>query len=304
MTLLRKRIRNERGQAIVLVVISLVVMLGMAAAVLDVGSWYRADRKLQTTMDAAALAAAQALPSDTGAAGGLAGEYADKNGGALDSVTFSTTAVANDTVTVTGSQPTPGFFSRIFGIDSVTVNATATARVGALSTARGVAPIGVDALHPELQCDPSPCSNNPTVLDLDKVGPGAFRLINVDGSHGGTPPHTLADWIVNGSQIDMERDQYYGDPGAKFNSSHFKDALDAVIGRELLFPVYDDIQGSGANAEYHIVGWVGFVITGYNIHGSQTNQIEGYFTEVIWDGDMGTTPPPDDFGARTISLIK
>jgi hypothetical protein len=290
MTPLKQKIRNEGGQAIAFMMIGLLVMLGMAAAVLDVGSWYRADRQLQTTVDAAALAAAHELPSDTAAAGAV-------------STSFSATVVANDTVTVTASAPAPGFFSKVFGIDSVTVKATATARVGALSTARGMAPIGVDALHPELQCDPAPCSNDPTVLDLDKVGPGAFRLINVDGSHGGTPPHTLADWIVNGAPIEMERDQYYSDPGAKFNSSHFKDALDAVIGRELLFPVYDDIQGSGANAEYHIIGWVGFVITGYTIHGSHTNHIEGYFTEVIWDGDIGTTPPPDDFGARTISLI-
>jgi Putative Flp pilus-assembly TadE/G-like len=278
-------------------------MLGMAGAVLAVGSWYRADRKLQTTVDAAALAAAQALPTDTAQASALANEYAAKNGGGSPTVSFSATVEPNDTVTVEASEPAPGFFSKLFGIDSVTVGATATARVGALSTARGVAPIGVDAQHPELQCDPAPCSTNATVLDLDKVGPGAFRLINVDGSHGGTPPHTLADWIVNGSPIDMERDRYYSDPGNKLNSSHVKGALDAVIGRELLFPVFDSIQGSGANAEYHIIGWVGFVLTGYDIKGSKNNRLEGHFTEVIWDGDFGSTPSPDDFGARTVSLI-
>ena len=36
--------RTERGQATVLTLVFLVVLLGMAALVLDIGSWYRADR--------------------------------------------------------------------------------------------------------------------------------------------------------------------------------------------------------------------------------------------------------------------
>ena len=64
--------RNERGQAMVLTVVFLVVLLGMAAMVLDVGSWYRADRDTQSTADAAALAGAQALPEDPATAKTLA----------------------------------------------------------------------------------------------------------------------------------------------------------------------------------------------------------------------------------------
>ena len=56
------RIRSTQGQATVLTVVFLVVLLGMAALVLDVGSWYRAKRAAQSTADAAALAGAQALP--------------------------------------------------------------------------------------------------------------------------------------------------------------------------------------------------------------------------------------------------
>jgi len=56
------RIRNDNGQATVITVVFLVVLLGMAALVLDIGSWYRADRSTQSTADAAALAGAQKLP--------------------------------------------------------------------------------------------------------------------------------------------------------------------------------------------------------------------------------------------------
>ena len=56
--------RRDDGQVAVLSVVFLTVLLGMSALVLDVGTWFRADRAAQATADAAALAAAQALPDD------------------------------------------------------------------------------------------------------------------------------------------------------------------------------------------------------------------------------------------------
>ena len=47
--------RSERGQSTVLTLVFLTVLLGMAALVLDVGSWYRTKRAEQSTADAAAL---------------------------------------------------------------------------------------------------------------------------------------------------------------------------------------------------------------------------------------------------------
>jgi putative Flp pilus-assembly TadE/G-like protein len=297
-------LRRDRGQAAVLTVMFMVVLLGMAAAVLDVGHWYRDDRRLQATMDAAALAGGQALPDDPGQANALAGSYAGKNGGGLDKVEITMTKIANDTIKVTGSRPSEGFFSRLFGIDSVTVNATAKARTGILASARWAAPIAVDRKHPLLQCNPAPCSQAATELALEKVGPGAFRLINIDQSHGGTGPQILADWIQRGYEGYMPLNWYFSDSGAKFNSSQVKGALDAVIGKELLFPVYDDTRGGGANFEYEVVGWVGFVITSYEIQGSKKNKLYGHFTRVIWEGIYSESETSPDFGARAVSLVE
>jgi hypothetical protein len=296
--------RRERGQTAVLTVLFMVVLLGMAAAVLDVGSWYREDRELQATMDAAALAGAQALPDDPGEAGALAGQYSSKNGGGLDTTEVTRTTIENDTIKVTGSRPAPGFFSKLFGIDSVTVNATAKARAGVLSNARWAAPIAVDEQHPYLQARRW---NEPTVLELDTLGPGAYRLINIDGSHGGTNPGTLGDWIRDGFEGYMPLDWYYSDPGAKYNTNpNFKSALEEVIatGQELLFPVYRSVREQGAGFEYEIVGWVGFVVTDFTIKGSKNNEIEGHFTQVIWDGIYSEEASPEDFGARAVSLIE
>jgi hypothetical protein len=289
---------------VVLLLTFLVVLLGIAAAAIDVGSWYRADRALQSSVDAAALAAAQALPDDPGGATALAAEYGDKNGGGLDTVTVTTAVVGNDTVVVTGERSAPGFFSQVLGIDSVEVHARAAARAGTLEEARWAAPFGVDEQHPMLQCEPTPCFDQQTQLDLDKVGPGAFRIINIDGSRGGTGPPILADWIVRGYEGYMPLGWYYSDPGAKFNSSHVKNSLDARLGSEMLFPVYRNTQGGGANFEYEIVGWAGYVITSYEIQGSKHNKLNGYFKSVVWEGIGSQSSGAPSFGARAVSLVE
>jgi uncharacterized membrane protein len=63
-----RRFRDQEGQAFVLTYVCLAVLLGMSALVLDVGAWYQAQRQLQASVDAAALAGAQAMPDDPGAA--------------------------------------------------------------------------------------------------------------------------------------------------------------------------------------------------------------------------------------------
>ena len=80
------RLRSDSGQALVVMVVFMLCLLGGVALTLDVGSWYREHRQAQTTADAAALAAAQFLPN-TVTAKSTAQTYADKNGGSLVTVT-------------------------------------------------------------------------------------------------------------------------------------------------------------------------------------------------------------------------
>jgi hypothetical protein len=298
-------VRDSRGQAAVMTVLFLTVLLGATAMSLDVGSWYHAKRQLQAKADAAALAGAQALPLSTSDAQSLAIQYAADNGGALNTsgITFSSQYSANDTITVRMTEPAPGFFSKLFGINTVTVGAHAAARSDKFDEARYAAPIGVNLAHPLLSGSGCPCFNQPTELTLGKVGPGGFDLLNLDGSRGGINPHTLADWMDNGLDAWMPLGGYYSDPGAKFNSSGMQAALDHNIGKELLFPVYDTITGNGANLTYHVVGWVGFVITSYDARGN-SGTLDGSFTRVIWQGLQGAQGGNStDFGNRSVQLV-
>ena len=302
------RHKNEHGQATVLTLVFLAVLLGMAALVLDIGSWYRADRHTQSAADAAALAGAQSLPYDTANATDLASQYVAKNGGGDATVSVSTSFNPNDTITVHLKRPATGVFTRIFGLSSINVGSKATARVDAPSQARWVAPIVVNKLHPDLRGTPScPCfgSSNETTLPLGKTGaPGAFDLLILDQSSGGTSPGILYDWIVKGYDGYLPIGGYFSDPGAKFDSSQVQSALQARIGSVLLFPVYDTLTAQGANATYHVIGWVGFHLLSYDARGS-SGSITGYFTEVIWNGLQSTSGSgqPPNFGARSVQLI-
>jgi len=303
--------RNERGQAFVLTVISLVVLLGMAALVLDVGAWFHQKRHLQATADAAALAGAQYLPNNPGGASAEALANAGKNGGGVAGadITITSSRAANDTISVKAKKTNAGVFSRVLGVVNVNIGASAKARVGAPASALHVAPMVVNCGHNLIKnCNNSskqPQFNVNTTLDFDPMGaPGAFGMLNLDGSNGTVGSSKESQWILNGFDKYLGLGLYKSDPGAKFSSNRIISALNARIGTVLLFPVFDTLNGTGQNAQYNIIGWIGFHLTSFTVHGNAAT-LNGYFTEYIAQGIQATSGQgsPLAFGVRTVQLI-
>jgi Flp pilus assembly protein TadG len=299
--------REERGQSVVLIVLFLTVILGMAAAVLDVGSWFREHRDAQATADASALAGAQGLIQSPGQGQLDALAWADKNGGGVtpSQVTFT----GSDTINVQVHRSAPGFFAKAFGIDSVQINTKASARIFSPGETKYLAPIVVSKFHPMLNDCGGPCfgASYPTTLPLDKTGaPGAFNLINLNDDVTGTVGASdLADWIDYGYDGYLNLRQYYSDPGAKWNNGQIQGSLDRRIGTELLFPVFDTLNSGGSNAEYRVIAWVGFHLTDKTVASGSSGSISGYFTRIIWQGlpasSSGGTPL--DLGVRSVMLV-
>lgn len=300
------RLRGERGQAIVVTVIVLVALLGMAALVLDVGSWFQTQRRDQATADAAALAGAQALSSDPAGAASLALQYADANGGGLapSGIAITSELAPNDTISVTVARPAPSFFAKIFGIGSVGTSAGATARAELPAEAQYVAPMVVSKKHPLLSGPGCPCFKVQTSLPFDKLGaPGAFGMLDLSNGNGTLGSSTEAQWIAVGFDKFLPLGNYDSDPGAKFSSGNVQAALQDRVGTDLLFPVFSVLSGTGSNAQYTVVGWVGFHLTGYSTQGNSAT-LDGYFTRYITQGIQSTTSGNQpDFGVRTISLV-
>jgi hypothetical protein len=301
------RLRCESGQVLVFATLFMTVLLGAAAVAIDVGTWYAEQRKAQAAADAAALAGAQALPWNGTTAIELAEGYAEANGGGVieDGITLEHGFAPGDTIEVEVHRTAPGFFAKLFGIDTATVGATAAARAAVPAEARWAAPIVVNKLHPLLSGPGCPCFEVPTTLPLGKTGaPGAFALVNLDNEINGTVgASTIASWILTGFDGYLPLGGYLSDPGAAWNNSSIQAALAARFGSELLFPVYDTLTGTGSNAEYHVIGWVGYRLTAATSSGV-SGSISGSFTRVIWDGIQNSTATTGvDFGVRTINLV-
>ena len=131
-------LKSEHGQVLGLVTVALIAMLAVSALVMDVGfAWY-AKRQLQASVDAAALAGAQAFPDNVQATA-LAKSYLIKNNPAVGGITIKAPtidigylqnsrlhAAANKiTVTETGSIPTT--FAKVVGLDKFNFKVTSTA---------------------------------------------------------------------------------------------------------------------------------------------------------------------------------
>ena len=321
---MKRRLALQDGQALVMTVIFLVVVIGATALTIDFGAWYRQQRQAQAVADAAALAGAQALPTDPATAQVLAQQYAASNGGGVSAggISFESQWEPNDTVVVHATRNSPSFFSRIFGSGLVTVHASAAARADVPQSVFGAAPIVVSETHPDVSgaaCGHStnnPCFNTETTIPLGKMGvPGAFGLLDFNNDNGTAGNSTLASWIQNGYQGYLPLQPYDSDPGAKFNGT-ITSALNARLGDVLLFPVYDGLSGQGSNAPYNIIGWIGFHLDCYGLATTSTNcalsnhgnnaTLTGYFTSVIWDGLQSSAGPQNepDFGVYSVSLVK
>ena len=139
--------QEERGAVLVLTAFAMILLLGMAALVIDIVILQQARIRAQATVDSAALAAAQDLPN-VSLASAVAQEYALRNynvaggdwSGCTDPQPLSTPTGVNCISVNDATSPTlvrvrlpnrevSTFFAPLLGVDAFSVSATATAQV-------------------------------------------------------------------------------------------------------------------------------------------------------------------------------
>jgi len=160
--------RGERGQALILGALALVVLFGFTAMSVDVGFFIRHRAVVQQAVDAAALAGAQALPDDQVLAEQLAKDYAQKNGvdPATIQVTFRCTSGYNcdgtttfDTIQVKGQMDVPFFFAPVLQLTGATTNCWL-----------GACPIINSAAGCQGACGAPPTEPLDVVIVIDRTG--------------------------------------------------------------------------------------------------------------------------------------
>jgi Flp pilus assembly protein TadG len=215
--------QEEHGQILAFTALIIVVLLGFVGLVVDVGSWYRSQRQLQSVVDAAALAAAQDLPV-TSTAAATANSYVKQNltentgasfadttpcavGSALSSapacsINFSglpSPCTTGTCVQVDASQTPVGIFARVYGavFNTVTTKATARAAIGTPTLLGKVAPIAVP-YNASIECVPasadypncfgSAAANWRTLNVSSSITSSGSAVLNLDCHQTSSPP--------------------------------------------------------------------------------------------------------------------
>ena len=173
-----KFLRVEKGQALMLVAISMVVLIGFTAFATDVGYLHLQKRNLQNAADAAALAAAWELPGDVS---NKAKEYAEKNN--VDGEVVATKQNNDTEVKVVITEQFPRFLGRLFGNTEYNVvsEATAKRRVewGGYGHIQPFAPLPKN--YTDLHTCPNGLSVEPLLYDnegLDRTPEEIFTLLS------------------------------------------------------------------------------------------------------------------------------
>ena len=137
-----KHPEHERGQALLHVALSLVVVLLIAGLAIDVGHYYVERRRMQNAAAAGALAGARELCLGHLSSSALlvARDYAGPRNGALQ----VEAVVSGNKVIVTATVPVTSYFARLIGIISANVSAVSKAACGAANTACGIFPLAMD----------------------------------------------------------------------------------------------------------------------------------------------------------------
>jgi hypothetical protein len=307
----RVRLRSDRGQSLVFVVLTLIVIVGVFALVVDVGSWIRVQRHAQAVADAAALAGAQKLIDDPGEADPDARQYAELNmPGADVEVNPSPNSIEVDV-----ERDAPGLFAPLIGFAS-------SLRVGAHATARIEVPIQVNAVAPlALRCeDPPDCDpwgmydDDTFVFIQGRPTPSSLATFRLPGLPNNDS--SFDNWVQCDPRTPGSGGCYQ--PSATAGTTHPR--LTTISANELdnelddvpsweprLFAIYSS-YGSG---QYNVVGWANGYVEWSDYDDPDpgrprtTVQIrfEPLLVKSTWvDGAGGN--PDYDYGVRAIALTR
>lgn len=124
---LKRMIKDESGQILVLFALLLVVMLASVELVVDIGYFYVEKQKIQNSVDASALGGAHEFIQNPSNVEKITKDIAEKNGLMREKVTVIKNTAQNS-VRVNYSETVQPFFLQVFGLTNVKLTATATAQ--------------------------------------------------------------------------------------------------------------------------------------------------------------------------------
>ena len=221
---MRRKGRNEKGSALIIVAVSVTVLLTMAALVADLGVAYYQGSKLQNAADAAVFAAGRLLPANIGDTEkknkivSVIEEYLLKNDisdQVLNNITF-TDEIAGTYygIDLSLNMKSKTGFAKIIGIDQIPIEKKAGVLVRPSLSATDVVPVSV--VQSELDALLNQGITEHIILKFGGGDgtEGAYGAINLSGVQGGGA-NQYSNWVLNGytSEISVGETMYPIEPG-------------------------------------------------------------------------------------------
>ncbi len=329
---MRDKTNNEKGIAMIMVVIAMVVIIGFAALAVDFGNAATRKSRLQNACDAAALAGAQAL-TDIDEAADIAENIFKKNIKSninnaeiwVPEISFPDVGtVKNHKIRVSSNEEFETILLRILGKSKMTVSAYAAAVNGPIGGASGLRPFGID-IHTwenyELYADDESHEitleygpgdgdqGNYALMDLDGEGKTGVKIAIENGSKNtyseGEIIYTETGVAVGPistavGEITDETSDYY--------PTYSNDEYDGYIICPIVQPINadgEDIlwQDMDGKSPTRIVGFAVIEVCEYNISDKTvTGKIINKYDDVIVYGEVDLTAR--DFGLNGINLTE
>lgn len=294
---------DEGGQALVMVAVAMVALMGFTALVIDGGRLYSEKSKLQKALDSAVLAGAQVIRTSGTDPKAVAAAVAQKNGYSLD-VEKELTVIGNTIEATKQSEHYPMTFARVIGIPEATVGAKAKAEIGPLKKGYRIAPIAIAQ------------SSVPTSTELTFDNPGGhhgnagFLDLNGKGANG------LAESIIKGGTFEIGTTVAETKTGLDFGpiskaiqkliesdadkpQCQSVDSADNSCARVITIVVIKTWEDANGKSDLEVVG-----LAAYWIDKMQGKQIIGHFIKDIAPGEIGEDTEIGENNLYGVKLIE
>lgn len=293
-----RRMRRDDGATAIMVALVMVVLVGMAAFAVDMGSMHLQNRELQNSADAGALAIAQqcaagSCPADEDAEAVLyAGANSTSGGGFFENTTADANLdLAAQQVTVTATGDNTPLFRGVLGAGDSTFARSATVIWGPPGSLVSSLPLTI-----------SECEFNNAIPTPDALADPAALLAAVESGTIGMPPFPAGEVTfkfhfpttdISGCPAGPPGSDHPGgfgwlepdadgatdcetssDTSGMFDTSTGasipcdKDEFAALRGTVVPLPVYEYVMGNGSNAEYKMAGFAAFFLSGWRFPSS------------------------------------
>lgn len=293
------KLRDDSGQAAVLLAVTILFLLAFLSLSLDAGRAYVLHMHLQQAVDMAALNGAVHLPTDPQAAETTAQDVLQANGVPASAATLSVSD-GDLQLNVQASRSIPFFFAPLLGISQGVVSAKAAARVGNVEALSGLVPLGV--------------------VEGNYVPGQTYEL--KAGAGQGTTGNYGAVWFGDGSpgadtyRADLENgcpevihlgEQLWTEPGDmvgptdqglewRLEEAGGEDPLDRLNPRLLLVPVIT--PPATGRSEVTVVGFAAFLLQSVS-----DGVVTGTFLQESVEGPAGPLGS-GDYGLKAVQLVE